>query len=115
MYIGMLWSSFCWHTEDNYLYSINYVHTGQVTFFFCLLAKYHKPKVWYGVPSSDAKKFEKVMRRHLPELFKKTPNLLHLLVTQFSPKILRDEGVSVYTATQEAGQFVSMYRFLCSY
>jgi histone demethylase JARID1 len=47
LYIGMLFSSFCWHNEDNYLFSINYSHLGAT-------------KQWYGIPGSDAKQFEKV-------------------------------------------------------
>jgi len=93
MYIGMLFSSFCWHVEDNYLYSINYVHTG-------------KPKRWYGVPGTAAEKFEETMRTQLPDLFARSPNLLHLLVTQLSPRILNEAGVPVYTALQHSGQFV---------
>ena len=28
LYIGMLFAHFCWHYEDNALYSINAMHTG---------------------------------------------------------------------------------------
>jgi hypothetical protein len=47
LYIGMLFSTFCWHNEDNYLFSINYSHHGA-------------GKQWYGVPGEAAHKFEKV-------------------------------------------------------
>jgi len=93
MYVGMMFSSFCWHVEDNYLYSINYIHEG-------------KPKLWYGVPSIAAELFEKTMRQHLPDLFDRNPNLLHLLVTQLSPDILTKAGVPIYTTLQNSGQFV---------
>jgi len=49
LYMGTLFSTFCWHNEDNYLYSINYHHKGA-------------PKQWYGVPGTrkDADGLEKV-------------------------------------------------------
>lgn len=28
LYFGMLYSTFCWHTEDLYLYSLNFNHFG---------------------------------------------------------------------------------------
>jgi len=47
LYVGMLFSTFCWHNEDNYLYSINYSHEGA-------------GKQWYGVPGTATSLLEKV-------------------------------------------------------
>ncbi|XP_010460894.1 PREDICTED: lysine-specific demethylase JMJ18-like isoform X2 [Camelina sativa] len=93
LYVGMCFSSFCWHVEDHHLYSLNYHHFGE-------------PKVWYGVPGSNATALEKAMRKHLPDLFDEQPDLLHGLVTQFSPSILKDEGVQAYRVVQNAGEYV---------
>ncbi|CAN6843476.1 unnamed protein product [Brassica oleracea] len=93
VYVGMCFSTFCWHVEDHHLYSINYNHFGE-------------PKVWYGVPGTHATSLEKAMKKHLPDLFEETPDLLHGLVTQFSPSILKYEGVPVYRAVQHAGEYV---------
>ncbi|XP_057961153.1 putative lysine-specific demethylase JMJ16 [Malania oleifera] len=93
LYIGMCFSSFCWHVEDHHLYSLNYMHWGA-------------PKMWYGVPGRDALKLEEAMRKHLPDLFEEQPDLLHKLVTQLSPSILKSEGVPVHRCVQNRGEFV---------
>ncbi|KXG21642.1 hypothetical protein SORBI_3009G090500, partial [Sorghum bicolor] len=93
LYVGMCFSSFCWHVEDHFLYSLNYMHFGE-------------PKVWYGVPGGEAVKLEESMRKNLPKLFEEQPDLLHELVTQLSPSVLKSEGVSVYRAVQKSGEFV---------
>ncbi|KAK7328519.1 hypothetical protein VNO77_22628 [Canavalia gladiata] len=93
LYVGMCFSSFCWHVEDHHLYSLNYLHWGD-------------PKVWYGIPGSHASAFEDTMRKHLPDLFEEQPNLLNELVTQLSPSILKSEGVPVYRTVQHSGEFV---------
>lgn len=46
------------------------------------------------------------MGKHLPDLFDEEPDLLHGLVTQFSPSILKDEGVPVYRLVQHSGEYV---------
>lgn len=93
MYVGMCFSTFCWHNEDHWSYSINYLHWGE-------------PKTWYGVPGSRAEQFEEVMQETTPDLFRNQPDLLHQLVTILNPNILMDRGVPVYHIDQAAGEFV---------
>jgi hypothetical protein len=93
IYIGMVFSSFCWHVEDHYTYSINYNHWGDT-------------KTWYGIPDTSADKFEETMRQQVPELFEKNPDLLFHLTTLLSPETLKENDVSVYAVDQRAGEFV---------
>ncbi|KAK3041880.1 hypothetical protein RJ639_001248 [Escallonia herrerae] len=81
------------HVEDHHLYSLNYLHWGD-------------PKIWYGVPGSHASSLENAMKKHMPDLFREQPDLLHQLVTQLSPSILKSEGVPLYRAVQNSGEFI---------
>ncbi|XP_029012780.1 lysine-specific demethylase 5C isoform X2 [Betta splendens] len=93
LYVGMVFSTFCWHIEDHWSYSINYLHWGE-------------PKTWYGVPSVAAERLEEVMNKLTPELFEFQPDLLHQLVTIMNPNILMAHGVPVVRTNQCAGEFV---------
>jgi histone demethylase JARID1 len=93
LYVGMCFSTFCWHNEDHYAYSANYQHFGAT-------------KTWYGIPGGHAARFEDAMRKAVPELFETQPDLLFQLVTILPPNQLRKAGVDVYALDQRAGQFV---------
>ncbi|KAK7149111.1 hypothetical protein R3I94_008654 [Phoxinus phoxinus] len=93
LYVGMCFSSFCWHIEDHWSYSINFLHWGE-------------PKTWYGVPAHAAEQLETVMKTVAPELFDSQPDLLHQLVTLMNPNLLMEHGVPVYRTNQCAGEFV---------
>lgn len=93
VYVGMIFSTFCWHNEDHYAYSANYQHFGAT-------------KTWYGIPGEDAEKFENAMREAVPDLFETQPDLLFQLVTLLPPEKLKEAGVRVYAVDQRAGQLV---------
>lgn len=93
VYVGMTFSTFCWHNEDHYAYSANYQHFGAT-------------KTWYGIPAEDTEKFEKAMKDAVPELFETNPDLLFQLVTLLTPDQLKKAGVRVFATDQRAGQFV---------
>ncbi|XP_076469736.1 lysine-specific demethylase 5A-like isoform X2 [Babylonia areolata] len=92
-YVGMCFSSFCWHIEDHWSYSINYMHWGE-------------PKTWYGCPGESADQFEEVMRQAAPELFEQSPDLLHQLTTIMNPNVLIENNVPIYRTDQHAGEFI---------
>jgi len=96
LYVGMCFSTFCWHNEDHYAYSANYQHFGAT-------------KTWYGIPGEDAARFEDAMRAAVPDLFESQPDLLFQLVTLLPPDQLKSAGVNVYAVDQRAGQLVITY------
>lgn len=75
MYVGMCFSAFCWHNEDHWSYSINYLHWGE-------------PKTWYGVPGDDAEVFETAMKAAAPELFRSQPDLLHQVAHRLTSRFV---------------------------
>jgi histone demethylase JARID1 len=95
MYYGALFTTFCWHNEDNYLYSINYHHKGA-------------PKLWYGVPGNekDASGLESVFKSYLSMKMRDVPDLLHHITTQFSPRLLQNAKVPICKLLQHEGEYV---------
>jgi hypothetical protein len=114
LYVGMVFSTFCWHVEDHWMYSCSGLLQGA-------------PKQWYGVPSASAGKFERKMRQALPNLFHLNPDLLFQLVTMLNPLTLAthaaestngsstatagsasdsDQDPAVYYLLQSPGEFV---------
>jgi histone demethylase JARID1 len=89
----MLFSSFCWHREDVYLASINYMHAGE-------------GKQWYVIPGDKAKAFKSVMEKSMKLRMKEVPDLEHNITTMITPDTLKKNGVPVFKALQEAGQFI---------
>ncbi|SCV69106.1 BQ2448_2126 [Microbotryum intermedium] len=93
IYVGMVFSTFAWHKEDHYTYSINYHHFGDT-------------KTWYGIPGDDDEKLEAAMKLAAPELFDQHPDLMWQLVTLMSPGRLKKHGVRVCACDQRPNEFV---------
>ena len=92
-YYGMLFSSFCWHTEDLYLYSLNYMHDGA-------------SKIWYSISHTDKEKMDEYVRNKYFATLLKEPDLLHRLTVHISPLELIENGIKVYKAVQNPGEMI---------
>lgn len=132
LYIGMIYSIFAWHVEDQYLYRYHYSLCQFQLFAFCfsdflfflmLVSTYNilsinylhsgAPKTWYGVPGNEAPQFERVAMYHLfasknfsLEGEDRVFNRLAGKTTMFRPNLLLQNGVPVYKALQMPGEFV---------
>jgi histone demethylase JARID1 len=93
LYYGMLYSTFCWHTEDLYLYSLNYMHSG-------------KPKIWYSIPSDQKEKMDDYIKSKYFALLLKEPHLVHKLTVHINPLELLENGIKVYRTVQRPGEIV---------
>ena len=93
VYCGMLFATFCWHVEDHYLASVNYAHKGSA-------------KTWYGIPGTDAEKFEDIARTTVPSLFKENPDKLYHITMVVPPGQLIENDVKVVKLVQKPGDFV---------
>lgn len=80
VYAGMVYASFCWHVEDLYMYSVNYMHKGEA-------------KTWYCVPSSHKEDLERAIKEKYGELFIKHPDLLYNIVLTMNPLDLVQRNV----------------------
>ncbi|KAK6747032.1 hypothetical protein RB195_000336 [Necator americanus] len=88
VYVGMCFSTFCWHTEDHWTYSINYNHWGE-------------RKIWYGIGGNYATHFEEVVRDLAPGVTKQK-DIFHHMTTAVNPAILLSKGVKIWTVHQNA-------------
>uniref|UniRef100_A0A7S0KHE5 Uncharacterized protein n=2 Tax=Ostreococcus mediterraneus TaxID=1486918 RepID=A0A7S0KHE5_9CHLO len=93
LYLGMRFATFCWHVEDHFLCSLNYLHRGA-------------SKTWYGIPGVDAEAFENCARATVPHLFKDAPDILHQIITMVPPGVLVQHGIKVSRLVQNEGEFV---------
>jgi len=128
-YVGMVFSTFCWHNEASTALRLSQTASHDVSrtttrtasilvgAWLCSgsfppylsLVHWGETKTWYGVPGDDAELFEDAIRKEAPDLFEAQPDLLFQLVTLLSPKRLTDAGVRVYACNQRAGEFVITY------
>lgn len=98
LYLGMWKTAFPWHTEDNDLYSINYLHFGA-------------PKIWYAIPPSYGRKFEEECAKTFPKTASTCASFLRHKTTLLSPKWLQEHEIPFDTVVQEAGEIIITFPY----
>ena len=95
VYMGMQFSSFCWHVEDLWVNSLNYNHRGGV-------------KTWYIIPGQYKEKFDEyIEENYCQKSNKKT--LLNRITFMVDPLEIMDAGIPVYKIYQEPRDYVCTF------
>ena len=89
LYFGMLFSMFCWHVEDQYMYSTSYLHEGAA-------------KTWYGVSSAHAMAFEAAFSSAFPSSVESDPELFVKKASMVMPRYIQRERARVLPCTRHA-------------
>lgn len=89
LYFGGWMSTFAFHTEDQDLYSINYLHFGA-------------PKVWVTIAMEDGAKFEKLVDSMFKEDKKKCSAHIRHKEVVISPDILEKNGIRCDRVSMQA-------------
>ncbi len=90
IYLGMLFSTFCWHVEDLYLYSVNYLYQGG-------------SKIWYGISHLEKTKMDDFIQK---EYGKQDDEIHHKLILLVDPNKLIANGITVYKTEQKPGEII---------
>lgn len=93
LYFGMWRSTFCWHTEDMDLYSINYLHHGE-------------PKFWYAIPTDQSKRFEMFAAGLFQSQANRCRSFLRHKMFLISPSVIKNQNIAINKIVQSQGQFI---------
>lgn len=93
LYFGMLFSTFCWHVEDLFMYSLNYMHSG-------------KPKIWYSIAGKDKEKFDLYVKKNFVMKAVENPGFIYDLSIHIDPMDLIKNGIEVKRTIQYPGELI---------
>lgn len=89
----MLFASFCWHVEDMYMSSVNYMHKGSA-------------KTWYIIPGEYKDKFDQFFKKKYATTMKNKPDALHSILFAINPLELIENDIPVYRTEQHPREYI---------